>query len=145
MSEEVTGGPPRSFYVISGVALVWNLIGVMQYVMRVTMTDAAIAELPADQQAFINEIPMWANAAFAIATNAGALGCLLLLLKKSWAYPLFIISLLGILVQDVHGFALSDGMAVFGSVGVVLAVLVLLVSIFLVWYAKGAKEKGWIS
>ena len=145
MSEEVTVGPPRSFYVISGVALVWNLIGLMQYVMRVTMTDASIVALPADQQAFVNGTPSWALAAFAIATNAGALGCLLLLLKKSWAYPLFIISLLGILVQDVHGFALSDGMAVSGSVGVVIAVLVLLISIFLIWYAKGAKEKGWIS
>lgn len=145
MSEEVSSGPPRSFYVISAVALVWNLIGVMQYVMRVTMTEAGIAELSVDQQAFISEIPTWATAAFAIATNAGALGCLLLLLRKSWAYPLLIISLLGILVQNVHGYALSDGLAVFGGIGVVLTALVLLVSIFLVWYAKGAKEKGWIS
>ncbi len=145
MSEEVTSGPPRSFYVISGVALVWNLIGVMQYVMRVTMTDAAIAALPADQQAFVNETPSWALAAFAIATNAGALGCLLLLLKKSWAYPLLIISVVGLVVQNIHGFVLADGMAVYGGAGAGLALLVLVVGVFLIWYAKGAKEKGWIS
>ena len=145
MSDEVTSGPPRSFFVVSGVALVWNLIGVMQYVMRVTMTDAAIAAMPADQQAFINGTPSWALAAFAIATNAGALGCLLLLLKKGWAYPLFIISVVGVVVQNIHGFVLADGMAVYGGVGVGIALLVLVVGIFLILYAKGAKEKGWIS
>ncbi len=145
MSEEVTSGPPRSFYVISGVALVWNIIGVMQYVMRVTMTDAAIAALPADQQAFVNGTPSWTLAAFAIATNAGALGCLLLLLKKSWAYPLLIISVVGLVVQNIHGFVLADGMAVYGGAGAGLALLVLVVGVFLIWYAKGANEKGWIS
>ena len=145
MSEDVIGGPPRSFYVISGLALVWNLIGVMQYVMRVTMTDAAIAVLPANQQALINATPSWALAAFAIATNAAALACLLMLLKKAWAYPLFIVALVAVLVQDFHGFAMADGMAAYGVAGVVLTALVLVISAYLVWYSKGARDKGWIS
>ena len=145
MSEESSANPPRSFYVIGIAALVWNLLGVMQYVMRVTMSESAIAELPADQQAFINEIPVWANSAFAIATNAGALGCLLLLLRKSWAYPVLVISLLGVLVQDFHGFFVADGLAAYGGFGVVMTALVLAISAFLVWYAMNAREKGWIS
>ena len=39
MSEDAASGPPRSFYVISSIALAWNLVGVMLYVMQVTMSD----------------------------------------------------------------------------------------------------------
>ena len=45
MSEDLKSQPPRSFYIIGAAALVWNLIGVMQYVLQVTMNDAAIAAL----------------------------------------------------------------------------------------------------
>ena len=145
MSEDPNSQPPRSFYIIGVAALVWNLIGVVQYVIRVTMNDAAIAALPVNQQIFIHEMPGWATAAFAIATNAGALGCVLLLLRKDWAYPLFIVSLLGILVQNIHGFAIADGLEVFGGAGAALTALVLIIAAVMIWYSKGAKDKGWIS
>ncbi len=74
MSGDLNNKPPRSFYIIGGAALVWNLIGVMQYVMRVSMSEAAVAGLPANQQAFLQDIPGWATAAFAVATNAAAFG-----------------------------------------------------------------------
>ena len=82
--EEPSSGPPRSFYIIGIAALIWNLIGVMAYVMQVTMSDAAMAALPAEQQAFIQNSPVWVTAAYAIAVNAGALGCVLLLVRQSW-------------------------------------------------------------
>ena len=145
MSDELNGKPPRSFYIIGVAALVWNLIGLMQYVMRVTMTDAAIAALPVAQQTFISETPAWALSAFAIATNAGALGCVLLLMRKAWAYPLFIVSLLAVVVQNVHGFLLADGLAAFGGVGALLTAIVVAVGAVLIWYSNGAKEKGWLS
>ena len=145
MSEELNNKPPRSFYIISIAALVWNLIGLMQYVMRVTMTEAAIAVLPAGQQIFINETPAWALSAFAIATNAGALGCILLLMRKAWAYPVFIVSLLAVLVQNFHGFVLADGVAAFGGGGVVLDILIVAIGAYLIWYSNSVKDKGWIS
>ncbi len=145
MSEDQSSQPPRSFYIIGVTALVWNLIGVMQYVLQVTMNDAAIAALPANQQIFLQEMPDWATAAFAIATNTGALGCILLLMKKEWAYPIFIVSLLGILVQNIHGFAIADGLEVFGGTGAALTALVLIVGAVMIWYSKSAKDKGWIS
>jgi hypothetical protein len=137
--------PPRSFYAIGILALIWNILGVVQYVMRVTMTDTAIAALSESQQAFIAATPSWALAAFATATNVAVLGCLALLLKKAWAYPLFIVSLLALLVQDFHGYALADGMAAFGAGGVVLTALILVITVYLVWYAKQASNKGWIN
>lgn len=145
MSEDANNKPPRSFYIISVAALLWNVIGVMQYIMRVTMSDAALSALPENQQAFIQDSPSWAIAAFAIATNAGALGCVLLLLRNAWAYPVLVASLLGILVQNFHGFVIGGGLDVFGPIGAVLTAVVFVIGVYLIWFSMGAKDKGWIS
>jgi hypothetical protein len=100
MSEETGNKPPRSFYIIGIAALIWNLIGVMTYIMQVTMSDAAMAALPADQQAFIQNSPVWVTAAYAIAVNAGALGCVLLLLRQTWAYLVLVVSFAGMSIPD---------------------------------------------
>jgi len=59
--------------------------------------------------------------------------------------PLFIVSLAGILVQQVNAFALANGLEVWGTDGVFLPAIVLVVGIALVWYSRGAKAKGWIA
>lgn len=53
-------------------------------------------------RAIIEGRPAWATGAFAIAVLGGALGCLLLLLRKSAAYYLFIASLLDAIVTMTH-------------------------------------------
>ena len=144
-SETTSGRPPRSFYVISGIALAWNLLGVASYVMQVTMSDAALAALPDDQQAFIQNTPAWATAAYAIAVNAGALGCVLLLVRQTWAYQVLILSFLGIMVQNFYGYAIGGAVGAYGAAGVGLSVAVIVVGAFLIAYSKGAIDKGWLN
>lgn len=142
--EETSSGPPRSFYIIGIAALIWNLIGVMTYVMQVTMSEAAIAALPEGQQAFIQNSPVWVTAAYAIATNAGALGCVLLLVRQSWAYLVLVVSFAGILVQNLYDYFMGGAVEVYGAAGVGLSVAVMAIGAFLIWYAKGATDKGWL-
>ncbi len=142
--EETSSGPPRSFYIIGIAALIWNLIGVMTYVMQVTMSEAAIAALPEGQQAFIQNSPVWVTAAYAIATNAGALGCVLLLVRQSWAYLVLVVSFAGILIQNLYGYFMGGAVEVYGAAGVGLSVAVIAIGAFLIWYAKGATDKGWL-
>ena len=142
--EETSSGPPRSFYIIGIAALIWNLIGVMTYVMQVTMSEAAIAALPEGQQAFIQNSPVWVTAAYAIATNAGALGCVLLLVRQSWAYLVLVVSFAGIVIQNLYGYVMGGAVGVYGAAGVGLSVAVMAIGAFLIWYAKGATDKGWL-
>ena len=144
-SEVTSSGPPRSFYIIGIAALIWNLIGVMAYVMQVTMSDAAMAALPEEQQAFIQNSPVWVTAAYAIATNAGALGCVLLLVRQSWAFLVLVVSFAGIVVQNLYGYIMGGAVDVYGAAGVGLSVAVMVIGAFLIWYAKMAESKGWIS
>ena len=145
MSEDAIGGPPRSFYVISGVALAWNLLGVMAYIMQVTMSQEAFNALPDAERMLYENMPSWATAAFAIAVNGGALGGLLLLLRKALAFPVLIASLVGVMVQMYHSFFIANSIEVYGPGGMIMPVMVVVISVFLVWYSRDAKGKGWIS
>ena len=80
MAEELKGTAPKWFMVVAAVLLVWNLLGVMAYVMQVTMSPETLAALPQEQRQLYESTPAWATAAFAVAVNFGALGCVLLLL-----------------------------------------------------------------
>jgi hypothetical protein len=145
MNEATGVQAPRSFWVISVVALVWNLLGLAAYVAQVTMTPDALAALPPDERALYENVPVWATSAYALAVNGGVLGCLLLLLRKSWAIPFLVVSLISVLVQMFHAFFLTNALAVYGPGITVMPSLVTAVAIFLVWYAVNAKNKGWIT
>ena len=144
MSDSTTTQAPRSFWIISGIALVWNLLGVMAYVMHVTMSDEARAALPAAEQALYENVPAWATSAFAIAVFAGALGCVAMLLRKTWAIPLLLASLLGAVAQNIHSFFMSDVLAVYGPGSAVMPAVVIIIGIALVFYARTAHSRGWL-
>jgi hypothetical protein len=145
MAEELYSNPPRSFYLIGGFALLWNLLGVMAYVGQVTMTEEVLNSLPEAQRLLYETVPSWATAAFAIAVNGGALGCLLLLLRKALATPVLIASLAGVIVQMFHSFFMSNSMEVYGPGGMIMPIGVVVVSVYLVWYSMDVKKKGWVS
>ncbi len=136
--------PPRSFRVIGIIALLWNLIGLASYVAQVTLTPEALAEMPDDVRALYESIPTWAMAAFAIATTAGVIASVLLLVRNGLALPVFGLSLAAVLVQNFHAFVLADSMAVLGASSVVLPVLVIAAGIALILYSQRAKASGWI-
>lgn len=136
---------PRSFMLIASGALVWNLLGVMAYVMQVTMSESALQALPENERLLYETIPVWATSAFAIAVNGSTLGCLLLLFKKAWAFPVLVVSLLGVLVQMVHSFFIANSIEVYGPGGMIMPAMVLVISIYLVWYSWNAKSRGWIN
>ena len=137
--------PPRSFYVIGALALAWNLIGVAIYVMQVTMTDEAMAQLEPAQRALMEATPTWLIAVYALAVNAGALGSLLLILRKTWAVPVLVLSLICIVVQMGYSLTMTDAMAVFGGAVVAQSALITAIGVYLVWYSRRAKDNGWLN
>ncbi len=145
MSENATK-VPMSFWIVAGVATAWNLIGLMIYYQQMTVAPEVLARnFTPEQVAFITQTPAWATSAYAIAVNAGLLGSILLLLRKAWAIPLYAISLVAVLIQDLHGFVLADGLAVWGSGALVLPAIVLVIAVFLLVYSRNARAGGLIS
>ena len=135
----------RGFWIVGGIFLVWNLMGVMAFIMQITMSDEALAALPEAQRALYTDVPIWATAAFAVAVFGGTLGCILLLLKKALAVPVFVASLIGIVIQTSHSLLMTPALEVLGPGSLGMPIAVTAGAIFLVWYASRAKANGVIA
>ena len=144
MNDEPVGGIHWSFWTIGAVALIWNVMGVINFFVQ--MNAGALASFPESHRAIVESRPAWATAAFAMAVFGGALGCLLLMLRKSAAYYLLIASLLGVIVQLIHTLGIASSTINFSPFEILMIILMpLVVAAFLIWYSKWAESKGWTS
>ncbi len=130
--------PHWSFWVICVVALIWNVMGSMNFFMQTN--PEMVANYPEAAQSLIENRPLWATIAFAIAVFGGVLAEILLLLKKSVAYYIFVASFLGALITNIHTFQVSSDVDIWVS-----SFMSLLIAAFLIWYSKLVKRKGWVS
>lgn len=137
--------PTNLFWLISSLALIWNLIGVFNYLTQAFMTDEILASLPQDQQLMYQEVPAWVTAAFAIAVFSGTLGALLMLLKKKIATTFFILSFIGIISQMSHGLLINENTDSYGPMGLIMPFMIISIGGYLIWYSKKAAEYTWLS
>ncbi|SDD71363.1 hypothetical protein SAMN05421636_101487 [Pricia antarctica] len=135
--------PPKSFWVIAVLALLWNLIGVSQFFMATFMLDSMVANLPEVQADMYRSIPLWYTISFAITVFSGLLGGITMLLRKKITIALFGISLLAVLVAQGYWILGTDVMEVMGTSTVIMPLIVIVISIFLYFYNKGAAKNGW--
>ncbi|MDH4054882.1 MAG: hypothetical protein OEW73_01120 [Gammaproteobacteria bacterium] len=141
MSDQLNGRPPASYYIIAGVFLVWNIIGLLFYYQQMTLTPEAIASMGPEIAAFMEATPVWANAGYAIAVNAGVVASILLLLRNSWALYLYVLSFLGVLIQDLDAFVLRDVAGVFGNFAYYLPSIVIIICIAEIWYTRSVANR----
>jgi hypothetical protein len=145
MRDTTNPKPGFMFWVIGTLALFWNLLGVMIYVMQVTATPERLsAAYTPEEMELLTSIPAWATAMTAIASNFGALGSILLLMRRTYCVPVFAISLGALIVQDIYTFAMTNTLEIFGLIPFFIQVVVLLVALFLLWYSRRAAQKGWL-
>ena len=135
---------PMWFIIIAGLALVWNLAGVGAYISQMTTTDQALAAMETAERALYENYPAWAAGAFAVAVFGGALGSLLLLLRKRIATPVLAVSFAGIAIQMIHTFVISNALAVYGAGAAVMPVMVIAIGIGLVSLSMHGKNNGWL-
>lgn len=143
MNDEPVGRVHWSFWAIGAFALIWNVLGSVNYLSQ--MNTDLVASLPETHRAIIEGRPAWATGGFAIAVFGGALGGLLLLLRKSVAVYLFVASLLGTIVTMIHTVNIASSTIDFSAVETLVMILLpLAVAAFLIWYTRYAQSKNWI-
>ncbi|WP_421805316.1 hypothetical protein [Flagellimonas sp.] len=136
--------PPVWFWVVSVIALLWNLLGVMNYLNQAFNQVALLEAMDQAQREAFEGIPAWATAAFAIAVFSGTLASIGLLLRKKWARPLFIVSLVAVVIQFAHWLFISNAVEAFGPSTYGMPIVVVLIGIYLIFFAKKGIEKGWL-
>lgn len=130
--------PSFSYWSIAALGLVWSVMGCLSYI---TQNNADfVAHLAEPQRAFITQRPFWASAAFAVAVYGGAVGCILLLLRRVAAVQALGLSLMGALVTLFYMvMTLGASVGVLQSAGVSV-----LVAGILFWISMAAKVRGWL-
>jgi hypothetical protein len=134
---------PRHLWVIGVVALLWNAMGAMDYVMTQTRNEAYLSSFTPEQLAFFHGFPTWVVAAWAIAVWGGVLGTILLLLRRRHAVWTFLASLIAMVLTAFHNYVLSNGMEVVGdafSLGFTAAIFIIALALFL--YARAMQKQN---
>ena len=142
MNDRATEAVHWSFFLIAGVGLVWNLLGIANFVFQLSPDN--VAAMPESHQAIIAGRPGWAHAAFAVAVFGGAVGCMRLLLRRGLAFAVLALSLAGIIVQmlpyvGMVGEQITDSGEIF-----MIFVLTPAIGVLLMWYARFAGGKNWL-
>ena len=141
MNEKHTPAVHWSFWVICSIALIWNAMGVINFFVQ--LNPEMLASYRESERAMIVGRPAWATTGFAIAVFGGALGSLLLLLKNSTGFYLFIASLLGVVITMTHTLSIGINFGAGEIFGIILMPIML--AAFLIWYSKQAENRGWLS
>lgn len=144
MTEILPSKPPTWYWVVVAIAFVWNLMGVAAYLQQMSIDEATFAAMAANQRALYEHIPPWVTAAFAIAVFGGSLGCLLLLMRKSFAVQGLIVSFIAVTVQMIYNVFISDAIDVYGSGSLGMPAMIFSFSVGLVFLARYAKKSGWL-
>ena len=135
---------PWHLWVVGIIALLWNSIGALDFVMTQTRNAAYMAEFTSAQLDFFSSFPWWVNASWALGVWGGVLGAVLLLLRSRFAVPVFALSLLGLIITTFHNFVLAKpNMAqLVGDFEVAFTGVIFLIAILLFWYARVMRQKG---
>ncbi len=132
---------PKSFWLIALFGLAWNVFGVVQYLASVSATQESLiaSGMTPEQAAVMLGYPAWMTAAFAIGVFGGTLGCLVLLLRKKIAVPVFAVSLAAYIVLYIGD--ITEGVfAALGAPQVIILTSVVTIAAALLWFARRSEK-----
>lgn len=136
---------PVHLWIIGVVTLLWNLMGAYDYLMTQTKNETYMGKFEQAQLDYFYSFPTWVEATWALAVWGGVLGSILLLLRKRWAVPVFLVSFATMALTAVYNFGLSNGMEVMGWTGLIFTVVIFVVSLGLWLYSRAMQSRGVLS
>lgn len=145
MTDFTASPTPKHFWVIGIVATLWNAMGTFDYFMTQTRNTEYMAQFSEQKLDYFYNLPFWAHSAWAIAVWGGLLASILLLARKAVSVYLFLASLVCALFTSLYNYGLSNGLEILGSSGLIFAVVIWLIALFLYIYALSMKKRGVLS
>lgn len=126
---------------LGGIA--WNIFGAIQFAGAVTATKASLiaSGLTAYQATVMTGYPAWMTAAFAVGVFGGLAGSILLLLRRSVAARVLLVSLLAYVALWI-GDAVHGVFAAMGAPQVVILTLVVAIAAALLVLSRHSAAKA---
>jgi hypothetical protein len=141
-SRERTAAAPWHFWAVAFVSLLWNAVGVYDYLMTHIADPRYLAQFTAEQRAYFDALPPLQVAFWALGVWGSLAGSLLLLVKSRRAVTAFWVSLVGLAVSTVfqQSGALPESLRTPGMIGMTVVIWAAL--LFFLWYAHQMRRRG---
>nr|WP_047169788.1 hypothetical protein [Sphingomonas sp. Y57] len=133
---------PVWYWVVSAILLVWNAIGCFACFSEMRTTPDKLANMPVAQREAWMAMPATAKAAYVVAVGAGLLGAIALLCRCAAAGPLFVASLVGVIIQFGWFFGVYKGASKLGAGSLAFPAVIALVAVAQIAFACWAKTQG---
>lgn len=133
---------PVHLWIIGIVSLIWNAIGVFDYLATKLRLDFYMSQFTPEQLDYFYSFPAWAVGGWALGVWGALIGSLGLLLRKSWAVSMFAISVIGLVITSLYNFVLTDGADVMGEGGAWFSAVIWIIGILLFFYARAMAKRG---
>lgn len=141
---QTTVKTPWHLWVVGVIAVLFNAIGVFDFVMSMAQGAKyqASAGMTPDQIAHYQQMPGWMTVVWAVGVFGAFLASILLLLRRQQAFPVFIVSLAAFLVSLLYTYVLTDGGAVMGKEMAIVSAIIAALLVFFSWYSRFMTQRG---
>lgn len=148
MPQSPDSRPSILFWIIALFLLLWGLAGMSIYIALFVESpeqfansaeDAAHAEIYAE---YVANIPAWAIGAGIIAALARFFGAVGLLMRRAWALPLYVLSLVFFLAALYRAFILSNAAEAMSPPHIGIQVVFTALTLIAIWFALRNKSTG---
>lgn len=135
---------PWHLWVVGIVAVLFNAIGAFDHTMVMLQGAAYMksAGMGDAQIAHFQSLPMWMMAAWAVGVWGAMIGSVLILLRSGFAVWFFAASLAAFVLNLVYTYALSDGGKIMGQAMMITNVVILVLLLFFLLYARAMAQRG---
>ncbi|KQS01865.1 hypothetical protein ASG11_13645 [Sphingomonas sp. Leaf357] len=137
---------PGWFWIVAVLVLLWGMMGVAAFYMDVTTTPERLAEMSEYDRELLASRPHWFLWLYGGGVWSGLFGAIALLARSRFAHPLFVLSLVLVVVMFGYFFGNSDIVAVKGFVAAAgFPILIAAIGAFEIWLSNHARRRGWVS
>ena len=134
---DMTNKAPWHLWVVGVIAVLFNGIGVFDFVMSMAKGASYMARagMTPAQIAHYQQMPIWMVAVWAIGVWGAMLGSVLILLRNRVAFPVFAVSLTAFLVSLVYTYVLTNGGQIMGPQMVIASGVITALLLLFMWYS----------
>ena len=143
MATTAEGRAPAHLWIVGLLALLWSAFGCYDYLMTETANQAYLSQFPPDMITYMDSLPAWTTATWALGVWGGLAGSILLLMRNRyavWAYGLSFIGAVVGLGYQMFMTTMPESMQ--GGFMAYMPWLIIAICAFLLWYSWSQEKNG---
>ena len=138
---------PWQIWVVGLITLMWHAFGAYDYTMSELRDAAYLSMMPEDQRAgmlaYLDNMPSWAVATWALGVWGSVLGSVLILNRSRHAVNAFVVSLLGFIGTSLYTYMIAPASIMSqGGLGLVISGAILVILLGTMLYARAQVVAG---